>query len=256
MSVVTSPLEAAYAPLGPRDCWDVVVLHRASFAEQHLRCTIFASDRVQRYLASLVAFPSLQDEHVLYGARCGRQLVGYAHFRALPESWHLNNIAVAPTWRRQGIGSRLWAQWLELGHSRGYRTATLDAKPDNIEALQWYRRQRFEEVSTTWVYAKDLPETSPPLTGCCPALLDWDSAEAWQTAYGFSRFRLRHGQREWTIGRLGDIWFRTTAALPLCLEQALRLLDHARRLLILSPEPLTGQGLTHIGRSIRMERQI
>jgi hypothetical protein len=108
-----------------------------------------------------------------------------------------------------------------------------------------------QPARSIWRYEKVI---GPPGAGGLPAveLLDWDQAQAWQLAFGFSTFKLRQGDGVWAIGRLGARYFRSQQVLPAPVEAALAVLDPARRLLVLSNEPLTGPDLKPSGQSLRM----
>ena len=84
-------------------------------------------------------------------------------------------------------------------------------------------------------------------------LLDWEQSEAWQLAYGFSQFHLVYLEQVWTIGRLGERYFRVREKIPTGIETILTEIDRARRLLILSSVPLKGLNLNEAGISFRMQ---
>jgi hypothetical protein len=83
-------------------------------------------------------------------------------------------------------------------------------------------------------------------------LLDWETAEAWQSAYGFSQFHLEHIGNIWTIGRLGTTYFRLDRLPPTEVEAVLIQIDSGRCLLVRSEEPLREPGLREVGVSLRM----
>jgi ribosomal protein S18 acetylase RimI-like enzyme len=183
--------EIAFRPVQPDECCQVVALHRRVFSPEQVARTIYASSRVDLYLANLLAFPQLQRGHMLWGAWDGDNLVGYAHSKALPETWHLNYIAVSPEYRGCGIGRMLWAHWVQVGQQRGCRKLSLDVERENQRALDWYRRQGLRIVGTVWMYEKDIKRsTASNHEAGAVRLLDWEQSEAWQLAYGFSEFRL------------------------------------------------------------------
>lgn len=232
----------------------VIRLHRAVFSPAQVACTIYGCKGAARYFASLAAYPQFQPEHVVWGAWKGRSLVGYAHYRALPDSWHLNNIAVHPGCQGQGIGRQLWDRFIATARERQFQQISLDVEHDNQLAVEWYQRHGLVITGTVWRYEKRIsqgnlpPEALPPLR-----LLGWEQAEAWQLAYGFSQFQIHCGEEVWQIGRLGEHYFRVTQPLPDAIEAALAQIDPDRKLLLFTPEPLESPDFVELGKSLRMQ---
>lgn len=237
-------------PIQPQECAWVVALHRAAFPPDEVARTIYGASHPERYLASLVAFPALQREHRLWGAWDGEELVGYVHLRVVEDALHLNYIAVSPTHQGRGVGRQLWDWWIDHARELGFQALSLDVREENERALLWYQRRGFEISRKTWMYEKTLGAPSEDLRDM--TLLDWENAEAWQSCYGFSLFRLVCQDATWTIGRLGETYFRTSQQLPVSIEGALATMDPGRRLLIQSPVPLHGDDLLALGTSLRM----
>jgi len=240
-------------PLEARHCPRVVRLHRAAFPPDTLVCTIFGAQGVARYLASLLAFPHIQSEHALWGAWDGERLAGYAHFRELPQSWHLNQIAVHPACQGGGVGRLLWERFVVEGRRRGCTCLSLDVEAGSEAVIAWYRRRGLREAGCTWRYERALPPVEPG--GAGPAglrLLGWEQAEAWQQRYGFSSFQVLGQGRAWTIGRLGRAFFRAGEPLPGAVEAVLAEIDPGRSLLLFTPQRLDLPGLIPRGSSMRM----
>lgn len=229
----------------------LVALHRAVFPPEQVAATIYAGAGVEHYLASLAAYPSLQPEHRFWGAWQVEELVGYAHGRALPDAWHLNNIAVLPACQGQGVGRRLWQQFIADGRRRGYRQFSLHVESDNQAAIAWYRALGLEVTGAVWRYEKALP-AAPAEPVRSLRLAGWDQAVAWQAAYGFSQFQIHWQDQVWTIGRIGDNTFRSVGLLPAAVETALAHIDPHRRLLIFSTEPLHEPEIALVGQALRM----
>jgi len=219
--------------LQPDEMQAVVALHRSVFPASQWMRSIYASDQVWRYLSNSVALSDWQREHVFLGVWTMQSLVGYAHFRALPESWHLNQIAVDKQFQGQQIGSGLFTLWIDEGNTRGYEKLTLDVPYTNEKVWQWYTRHGFYIVDHTWVYEYELsqPSSTYPYQ---VALKDWLTAEAWQSLYGFSEFQLTIEEENWHVGRLGKNYFRLAKYPSEILKQVLAKIDPRRHLLVLS----------------------
>ncbi|NLG98798.1 MAG: GNAT family N-acetyltransferase [Chloroflexi bacterium] len=253
VSQKTRSAEIVLQHIQPHQFSQVIRLHRAVFPPEQVARTIYACKGIDRYLASLVAFPRLQREHVLIGAWKQKELIGYAHFRALADSWHLNNIAVHDAYQGQGVGSRLWHEFVESARGRKFRQVTLDVESSNRSAVDWYQRKGLTTVAAVWRYEKVLSSSRELEEGeRSPQLSGWDQAEAWQAVYGFSQFQLHWEGRDWVIGRIGSSYFKTIGLLPAVVESALCHIDPSRHLLIFSGKPLDNRAFIPLGKSLRM----
>jgi hypothetical protein len=85
--------------------------------------------------------------------------------------------------------------------------------------------------------------------------LDWETAEAWQEAYGFSRFRLGYQDLTWSVERLGQHYFRVRQPLPATLESVLSEIEPSRCLLLASSQPLPGAAFREVSASFHMVGQ-
>lgn len=73
-------------------------------------------------------------------------LVGYL-FGSIGEGvFHINNIAVDPRVRRQGVGRKLLRSALAQASRRGAKTATLEVRASNLTAQALYREFGFTVV--------------------------------------------------------------------------------------------------------------
>lgn len=72
-----------------------------------------------------------------------RTIGGFIVSRVAADEMHVNNVAVRPEFRRQGIAAHLLGLALEHGKSRGVRTAFLEVRAGNVAAQQLYRRCGF-----------------------------------------------------------------------------------------------------------------
>jgi ribosomal-protein-alanine N-acetyltransferase len=77
-------------------------------------------------------------------ATCGIHVVGFLVGRTLLDGEHeLLNLAVAPDYRRQGVGRSLICAYLEA--SKG--AVFLEVRPSNRAARAFYKSLAFDEVS-------------------------------------------------------------------------------------------------------------
>lgn len=89
----------------------------------------------EMYLAEL----DHQGVAFFYVARdAGRQIVGFCSFWRVLDELHINNLAVLPEFRRQGVASTLLARVIEVGAGMGSRRATLEVRSSNDVARRLY----------------------------------------------------------------------------------------------------------------------
>ena len=120
MSWIVEPLSA----LAEIDA--ILAVERASFTNPWTR---------EMYLAEL----DHQGVAFFYLARdAGRRVVGFCSFWRVLDELHVNNLAVLPEYRRQGVASALLARVLEAGASMGSRRATLEVRHSNDAARRLY----------------------------------------------------------------------------------------------------------------------
>jgi ribosomal protein S18 acetylase RimI-like enzyme len=259
--------EIFYRALTQAESNQLVGVIREAFSEEWLCRTIYGSPGVTDYLANLLAFPQWQNEHVFWGAFIDQQLVGVVHGRVVSNSWHLNNIAVKPSYQNRGIGKELVNIWFSLGYKRGYRVFTLDVDESKDRVVNWYRSLGFNIKDATYIYEKSL-STTDSLSKFADQreiqLLNWEDAQAWQFAYGFSSFVLVDQGNRWRVGRIGNRYFRVSVDDDVSnmvetaiyrLAEILSVIDPARKLLIQSKRPISNREFKHLETTLRMWRK-
>jgi ribosomal-protein-alanine N-acetyltransferase len=73
-------------------------------------------------------------------------LLGWAGVRVIGDEAEVLTVGVVPAARRRGTGARLLAALLEHARGRGARTAFLEVRIDNDDALSLYEREGFSRV--------------------------------------------------------------------------------------------------------------
>ena len=118
-------------PLTRADVDDVLALEEAAFTNPWTKAM---------YLAELenagVSFCFLARD-------ANRHAVGFCSFWRILDELHINNLAVLPELRRQGIGSILLDFVLKKGNELGARRATLEVRRSNHAARMLYERFGF-----------------------------------------------------------------------------------------------------------------
>jgi ribosomal-protein-alanine N-acetyltransferase len=127
----------------PEQIDDVLAVEEASFSHPWTR---------EMYLSELenrgVSFCFFAREE------SGR-VVGFCSFWRVLDELHINNLAVLPDVRREGIASALLARVLQEGVSLGARRATLEVRRSNEPARLLYERFGFSIAGVRRAYYSD-----------------------------------------------------------------------------------------------------
>ncbi len=81
-------------------------------------------------------------------AVCGSEIVGFAVAVPYPQHRliHIADLAVAPGWRRRGIGSMLLSQLERMAADAGLWMALLEPRVPNVEARRFYERRGYRPL--------------------------------------------------------------------------------------------------------------
>ncbi|HDZ89752.1 MAG: ribosomal protein S18-alanine N-acetyltransferase [Deltaproteobacteria bacterium] len=85
-------------------------------------------------------------------------LRGYICFWILADEVHLMNLCVHGPWRGKGLGERLLRKMVEVGVSKGVKTAWLEVRPSNLIARSLYNKTGFREVGLRPGYYRETGE--------------------------------------------------------------------------------------------------
>ena len=85
----------------------------------------------------------------------GEQVIGYAGCWISFEEAQITNIAIAPDYRGQKVGTRLMAELIRLVKERGVTAMTLEVRPSNAPALALYHHYGFQEAGRRKGYYSD-----------------------------------------------------------------------------------------------------
>ncbi|MFQ5809062.1 MAG: ribosomal protein S18-alanine N-acetyltransferase [Armatimonadota bacterium] len=97
-----------------------------------------------------------EDDVALYvAARDGDEIVGYAGMWVLPVEAHLCTIAVAPRWRRKGLGKRILLHMIEEAVRRGAERIVLEYRVSNLAAHSLYMKYGFRLLGVRKNYYRD-----------------------------------------------------------------------------------------------------
>lgn len=142
----------------PADLDAILAIEEASFTNPWTR---------EMYLAEL------ENEGVsfFYLARdAERRVIGFCSFWRVLDELHINNLAVLPGHRRQGVASALLAGVLQEGERLGAGRATLEVRRSNLDARRLYERFGFSVAAIRPGYYSHPIEDALVLRRDAPAL--------------------------------------------------------------------------------------
>ena len=73
----------------------------------------------------------------------GCEVAGFCAFWLVVDEIHINNVAIRPQFRGQGLGTALLTHVLAEGRRLGARRATLEVRASNVDARRLYERLGF-----------------------------------------------------------------------------------------------------------------
>ena len=79
-------------------------------------------------------------------ALCGDERAGYGEIRSVAGEAQIYQIAVAPEFRRDGIGEAILRHLIETAEKDGCTLVTLEVRDGNKAAMELYRKLGFREV--------------------------------------------------------------------------------------------------------------
>ena len=72
-----------------------------------------------------------------------RPIIGYGGFWLMVDEAHISTIAVAPAYRRRGLGELLLLRMIDEAENRGAACATLEVRVSNLAAQKLYEKYGF-----------------------------------------------------------------------------------------------------------------
>ena len=89
--------------------------------------------------------------------------LGYAGLQTVLDEGYINNVAVAPDYRRQGVAGELIAAFIRFGKAK-LAFLTLEVRASNTPAIQFYEKYGFAEAGRRKNYYDDPKEDAILMT--------------------------------------------------------------------------------------------
>ncbi|MGZ4789691.1 MAG: ribosomal protein S18-alanine N-acetyltransferase [Terriglobales bacterium] len=110
---------------------------------------------------------------ILLVADRGRAILGFVLAHNILGEWELENLAVAPGHRRQGVGQQLVSALIREAESNGARSISLEVRESNAAAKSLYESCGFQQYGRRKGYYSSPPEDAVLYRFLCnPATLE------------------------------------------------------------------------------------
>ncbi|MCJ7653436.1 MAG: ribosomal protein S18-alanine N-acetyltransferase [Actinobacteria bacterium] len=137
--------ETVIRGMSPSDLEDVLALERLVFPTPWTR--------------EIFEYEIRHKERALFlVAEVKGRIEGYMGAHMLGDEVHLTNMAVAPGFRRRGLGTAMFLECLNRGIESGARWVTLEVRDGNDGAREFYRNFGFRDMGLRKGYYSDTGE--------------------------------------------------------------------------------------------------
>jgi [ribosomal protein S18]-alanine N-acetyltransferase len=115
-----------------------------------LEAATFFNPTSREWYEAELARPEVCKIYVLRTA--AQPVAGFIAFWRVLDEMHINNVAIDPALRRQGLGRLLLSEALGAAAAMGIRHATLEVRRSNEPAVALYRALGFQQVAVRSAY--------------------------------------------------------------------------------------------------------
>ena len=182
----------------------IVNLVKRAFFAVNIDMMIWGCSGIDRYLADLILAEELSDISV-YVAADHNKIVAVAQLKRMPSArqLYLNYICTDVAYQRKNIGSNLLDHSIKV-ESDGFDTIVLDVFVKNTIAYNWYINFGFKPILIKeWFVAK--VKNLDQGTGY---ISDLPQSNLCFAKYGFSQFTVSTKTKNYSVGLLGENYFR------------------------------------------------
>ncbi|MEP6618914.1 MAG: N-acetyltransferase [bacterium] len=248
-------MKAVLRPARAEDAPAIVQLATDGFHEERRSLFVYSCTGADAFVRNHIATPPmLAERHYSVAEIPGQGIVGVIDLVRTATAIHLAYVAVAPEARGQGLAQTLLS-FATYHFPVRLAEMQLDVFSDNRVAVDWYDRLGFESTSVAHWFCGALPVTDDDaaVRGFVSGM---PVAEAAHARFGFSQFTVHASGNDYSVGRLGEAWFRVSDAgvvRDLQALHALRTLDARRGLLVVTgaDDDMEGRGFTKVATAQR-----
>lgn len=134
--------EIRIVPMTPEHLGQIMVIEKASFTVPWSEITYYREITENPYAIYIVAI-------------AGGEVAGYAGRWLILDESHITNIAVAPGWRRKGVGRKLLEYMFRSSLIQGANKMTLEVRRSNLGAQKLYAEFDFSVAGLRRGYYTD-----------------------------------------------------------------------------------------------------
>ena len=232
-------------PALPEHAAGIVAAIQSGFAPDILGATIYGCSGITNYVRHQTVLPAaLADTRYVVAldasapapaTSCSQLVAGCVELRLFPNALCLNYISILPECRASGLGRKLLYAAIDAARCDAHERLILDVFTHNTTANRWYERLGFEDQ-----YFSEWWEIELGCHAILPGRVSgFAQACVCQREFGFSQFCVTTHDDSYSIGRIGERWFRVTqtdALHDLALLATLAILDPNRRILAILRE--------------------
>ena len=233
------PDDIVIRPAKPKDAGDIVEIIRSGMEPDLLPMLIYGCSGIRSYVADQICASQCCSDAIYYVACSYEKPVGCVEFRLLPSTLFLNYISILPEYRAMGLGRKMLAKSISLSTQIIHpQNMILDVMGINTKARKWYANLGFSHDHTQVWYVMPLDTAGHSEKAF---ISGYPQAKACHERFGFSQFRVITSTAEYTVGMMGENWFRITqpeAMADDALHGTLLKIDPSRRLLAILPEDI------------------
>lgn len=120
------------APMRKEHIWEIA----------RLEAVCFSSPRPEEALRAELT----NDTAVFFVALCENKVAGYAGMHCILDECDIDNVAVFPAYRRQGIAGALLDALEDYARVHGASFLTLEVRASNMPAIRLYRGKGYQKV--------------------------------------------------------------------------------------------------------------
>jgi ribosomal protein S18 acetylase RimI-like enzyme len=190
-----------------QDSHGIAALAGSGFKDEISGAIIYGADGIEAYLKSQISIESNINDSVYIVAENDNKIVGFVEFRNGFDCLFLNFIGISSLSRNKGVAKKLLKQAVIMSRSINHKKISLDVFSDNEIARKWYMNLGFiPEYTTNWYRIKQTVK----FTDFVAKVSGFSQSKICYSSFGFSQFTLNTIADTYSIGFLGDKWFRVT----------------------------------------------